>query len=64
MPRRKRKGGGGGIHHRDAEDTKLRKDREIWGSDLGNPLDGLAVPLNHFHGLARLKISTQEPKRI
>ena len=57
MPRRKRKGGGGGIHHRDAEDTKLRKDKEIGATDFGNPFDGLTALHNRSHSLARLKTS-------
>jgi len=38
----------GEFHHRGTEDTKLRKDRKFGVSDLGNPLDGLSAPHNHF----------------
>jgi hypothetical protein len=37
------------------EDTKLRKDKEIGGADVGNPLDDLSTLHNYFHGLAALE---------
>src|SRR5260370_30210426 len=49
-PRQASRKGTEGNHHRDTEDTKLRKDREIGASDLGNPLDGLsALGGGEFH---------------
>jgi len=57
MPRRKKGRERRGIHHRDAEDTKLRKDKEIGATDFGNPFDGLTALHNRSHSLARLKTS-------